>query len=164
MTHGNLGSNAGVLKDYWSFGKEDVLIHALPIFHTHGLFVAINVTLMAGSSLIFMTNFDTNAIINRYNSQIAMTVLADFLTIGHEGGGSFALSSNKYSMFLRKSKADARSRTSAKNTVYPRQRITTGKPNMEAWKLQTLNDLRNVRKRTGSSSKCVPISVLKTRH
>ena len=58
LTHGNLGSNASVLKDYWRFTKEDVLLHALPIFHTHGLFVATNVTLLAGSSMIFLPKFD----------------------------------------------------------------------------------------------------------
>lgn len=78
LTHGNLGSNAGVLKDYWSFGKEDVLIHALPIFHTHGLFVAINVTLVAGSSLIFMTKFDTNAIIDAFGRASVMMGVPTF--------------------------------------------------------------------------------------
>lgn len=58
LTHGNLASNAAVLKDYWRFSKNDVLLHALPIFHTHGLFVATNVTLLAGSSMIFLPKFD----------------------------------------------------------------------------------------------------------
>ena len=62
LSHKNLWSNADTLREYWHFNNDDVLIHALPIFHTHGLFVAINVTLAAGSSLIFMTGFDTNAI------------------------------------------------------------------------------------------------------
>ena len=48
LTHGNLTSNAVVLRDLWQFTAQDVLIHALPIFHTHGLFVALNVTLLAG--------------------------------------------------------------------------------------------------------------------
>lgn len=60
LTHGNLGSNAAVLKDFWRFSKSDVLLHALPIFHTHGLFVATNVTLLAGSSMIFLPKFDPN--------------------------------------------------------------------------------------------------------
>ena len=62
LTHGNLGSNASVLKDYWHFTKDDVLLHALPIFHTHGLFVATNVTLLAGSSMIFLPKFDPNEV------------------------------------------------------------------------------------------------------
>lgn len=62
LTHGNLWSNASTLKDCWHFSAEDILIHALPIFHTHGLFVATNVTLAAGSALNFMTKFDAEAV------------------------------------------------------------------------------------------------------
>lgn len=63
LTHRALASNAQTLKDYWRFSTDDVLIHALPIFHTHGLFVATNITLMAGSSCIFMSNFDADDIL-----------------------------------------------------------------------------------------------------
>jgi malonyl-CoA/methylmalonyl-CoA synthetase len=58
LTHHNLYSNAATLKDYWRFTSDDVLLHALPIFHTHGLFVASNVTLLAGASMIFLSKFD----------------------------------------------------------------------------------------------------------
>jgi malonyl-CoA/methylmalonyl-CoA synthetase len=58
LTHENLLSNARVLKDYWRFSDKDVLLHALPIFHTHGLFVACNVALLAGASMIFLSRFD----------------------------------------------------------------------------------------------------------
>lgn len=58
LTHHNLYSNAATLKDYWRFTGDDVLLHALPIFHTHGLFVASNVTLLAGASMIFLSKFD----------------------------------------------------------------------------------------------------------
>jgi malonyl-CoA/methylmalonyl-CoA synthetase len=58
LTHHNLYSNAATLKDYWHFTSDDVLLHALPIFHTHGLFVASNVTLLAGASMIFLSKFD----------------------------------------------------------------------------------------------------------
>lgn len=58
LTHENLASNAQALAETWHFTPDDVLIHALPIFHTHGLFVAINVTLAAGSSMIFLPKFD----------------------------------------------------------------------------------------------------------
>ncbi len=64
LTHKGLASNSETLKDIWHFAKDDVLIHALPIFHTHGLFVASNITLMAGSSCIFMASFDAHAIVN----------------------------------------------------------------------------------------------------
>ncbi|SIT82238.1 malonyl-CoA/methylmalonyl-CoA synthetase [Yoonia rosea] len=64
LTHQALASNAETLKDAWHFSADDVLIHALPIFHTHGLFVATNITLMAGSSCIFMPNFDADDILD----------------------------------------------------------------------------------------------------
>jgi len=62
LSHGNLKSNALVLKEFWQFQNTDVLLHALPIFHTHGLFVAINVSLAAASSLIFLPKFDVDEI------------------------------------------------------------------------------------------------------
>ena len=49
LTHGNLCSNAESLKQAWGFSADDVLLHALPIFHIHGLFVATNVALLAGA-------------------------------------------------------------------------------------------------------------------
>ncbi|MGQ4879348.1 malonate--CoA ligase [Billgrantia sp. LNSP4103-1] len=62
LTHRNLGSNAATLKEAWRFTAEDRLIHALPIFHTHGLFVGCNVTLMTGSSMLFLPKFDADVI------------------------------------------------------------------------------------------------------
>ena len=62
LTHRALASNSETLVDSWRFTRDDVLIHALPIFHTHGLFVATNVALMAGSRLIFMPKFEAEAI------------------------------------------------------------------------------------------------------
>jgi malonyl-CoA/methylmalonyl-CoA synthetase len=58
LTHGNLLSNARVLKDYWGWKPGDVLIHALPIFHVHGLFVALHGALLNGSKIIWMAKFD----------------------------------------------------------------------------------------------------------
>jgi malonyl-CoA/methylmalonyl-CoA synthetase len=58
LSHDNLGSNAFMLKDAWAFTGRDVLLHALPIFHTHGLFVATNTLLAAGASMIFLPRFD----------------------------------------------------------------------------------------------------------
>ncbi|MFN3615779.1 MAG: malonate--CoA ligase [Rubrimonas sp.] len=63
LSHDNLASNAAALAQCWRFTSADRLIHALPIFHTHGLFVATNVTLMAGASVIFMAKFDPDAVI-----------------------------------------------------------------------------------------------------
>lgn len=63
LTHGNLVSNSMALRDAWRYTARDVLIHALPIFHTHGLFVATNVTLFSGASMIFLPKFDPDRII-----------------------------------------------------------------------------------------------------
>jgi malonyl-CoA/methylmalonyl-CoA synthetase len=63
LTQDNLVSNARTLAEFWRFTPEDVLIHALPIFHTHGLFVATNVALAAGSSMIFQPGFDPDAVL-----------------------------------------------------------------------------------------------------
>lgn len=62
LTHGNLVSNAMALREAWAYTSEDVLIHALPIFHTHGLFVATNITLFSGASMIFLPKFDVDRI------------------------------------------------------------------------------------------------------
>ena len=63
LTHGNLLSNAQVLKDYWGWKSGDVLIHALPIFHVHGLFVAIHGALINGSKMIWFSKFDPKAVL-----------------------------------------------------------------------------------------------------
>jgi malonyl-CoA/methylmalonyl-CoA synthetase len=63
LTHDNLASNSLSLVEYWRFNENDVLIHALPIYHTHGLFVASNVTLFARASMIFLPKFDPELII-----------------------------------------------------------------------------------------------------
>ena len=63
LTHDNLVSNALTLKDVWRFTRDDVLIHALPIYHTHGLFVASNVVLFAGAAMIFLPKFDADQVV-----------------------------------------------------------------------------------------------------
>jgi malonyl-CoA/methylmalonyl-CoA synthetase len=63
LTHGNLASNGETLAECWRWASDDVLLHALPIFHTHGLFVATNVTLMAGASMLFLPKFDADEIL-----------------------------------------------------------------------------------------------------
>lgn len=64
LTHGNLLSNALTLIKAWRFTDRDVLIHALPTYHTHGLFVATNVTLFSGASAIFLKKFDAEQILD----------------------------------------------------------------------------------------------------
>ncbi|NIA69098.1 malonyl-CoA synthase [Pelagibius litoralis] len=78
LTHGNLASNAEVLQQTWRFTAEDVLIHALPIFHTHGLFVATNVTLLAGGSVIFHARFDAEAVLQDMQRATAMMGVPTF--------------------------------------------------------------------------------------
>lgn len=63
LTHDNLRSNALALVETWRFTRDDVLIHALPLFHTHGLFVATNVVLAAGASMILQPKFDPDRIV-----------------------------------------------------------------------------------------------------
>ncbi|MER8392862.1 malonyl-CoA synthase [Mesorhizobium sp. M1340] len=65
LSHENLASNARVLVDLWRFTAADVLVHALPVFHTHGLFVATNVVLMAGATMLFETKFDPARIVSQ---------------------------------------------------------------------------------------------------
>jgi malonyl-CoA/methylmalonyl-CoA synthetase len=65
LSHGNMLSNAAMLKDYWGFQAGDVLIHALPIFHVHGLFVAIHGALINGSKVLWLNQFNPKAVIAR---------------------------------------------------------------------------------------------------
>ncbi len=65
LTHGNLLSNAQVLKTYWGWQQGDVLLHALPIFHVHGLFVALHGALLSGSRMIWFARFDPRAVAAR---------------------------------------------------------------------------------------------------
>lgn len=63
LSHGNLSSNARSLFTLWDWQSDDVLIHALPIFHVHGLFVALHLALLGGSSMLFLTRFNAEQII-----------------------------------------------------------------------------------------------------
>ena len=63
ISHQNIKSNAVTLSKYWKWTKEDVLLHALPIFHIHGLFVASHLPVMNGSSIIFCDRFDPKQVI-----------------------------------------------------------------------------------------------------
>ena len=65
LSHDNLLSNALTLKDYWGWSASDVLIHALPIFHVHGLFVASHCALLSGARMIWLSKFDPNAVVAR---------------------------------------------------------------------------------------------------
>lgn len=80
MSHGNLLSNAEVLAAYWRFTEDDVLLHALPVFHTHGLFVATNVALLAGCPMIFLPKFDAGEVIRHLPQATAMMGVPTFYT------------------------------------------------------------------------------------
>lgn len=80
LSHKNLASNSEMLRDYWQFTEQDVLIHALPIFHTHGLFVATNVALLAGAQVVFLPGFDANAIIEAMPHATALMGVPTFYT------------------------------------------------------------------------------------
>mgnify|MGYP003325718922 FL=1 len=58
LSHRNLVSNSDVLRKFWKFTENDVLLHMLPIYHTHGLFVACNLLAIVGGSMIFLEKFD----------------------------------------------------------------------------------------------------------
>ena len=65
LSHDNLASNAQVLKHYWRWRRGDVLLHALPIFHVHGLFVASHGALLAGCKMIWMAKFDPREVVRQ---------------------------------------------------------------------------------------------------
>ncbi len=80
LSHDNLLSNALTLVDYWRFTSADVLLHALPIFHTHGLFVATNIILICGGSMIFLARFDLDAMIEQLPRATSLMGVPTFYT------------------------------------------------------------------------------------
>ena len=80
LTQGNLLSNSQVLAKEWRFTDQDVLLHALPIFHTHGLFVATNVSLTAGSKIIFLPKFDLDVMLDLMPQATVMMGVPTFYT------------------------------------------------------------------------------------
>jgi malonyl-CoA/methylmalonyl-CoA synthetase len=80
LSHDNLASNSLSLVGYWRFSKDDVLIHALPIYHTHGLFVASNVTLFARAAMIFLPKFDPDLILKLMARATVMMGVPTFYT------------------------------------------------------------------------------------
>jgi malonyl-CoA/methylmalonyl-CoA synthetase len=87
LSHENLASNARTLTQYWRFSAKDVLIHALPIFHTHGLFVASNVILIAGASMIFLPKFDADEVLGLMPRATSLMGVPTFYTrlVAHPG-------------------------------------------------------------------------------
>lgn len=80
LSHANLGTNALALNHVWSFTPDDVLLHALPIFHTHGLFVAINCVLLSGAKMLFMPKFDAETVTRLLPEATVMMGVPTFYT------------------------------------------------------------------------------------
>ena len=80
LTHDNLLSNAETLREVWRFSEDDRLLHALPIFHTHGLFVAVNTVTAAGGSMIWLPGFKTDAVIEHLPDATSMMGVPTFYT------------------------------------------------------------------------------------
>jgi malonyl-CoA/methylmalonyl-CoA synthetase len=80
LSHANLSSNAVTLAELWGFTAEDRLLHALPIFHVHGLFVAIGCVLMRGAAMWFLPKFDPHEIIRLLPKSTAFMGVPTFYT------------------------------------------------------------------------------------
>jgi malonyl-CoA/methylmalonyl-CoA synthetase len=80
LTHDNLASNALALRLAWGFSDDDVLVHALPIFHTHGLFVATNTVLCSGASMRFLRRFDPKSVLDALGEATVMMGVPTFYT------------------------------------------------------------------------------------
>jgi malonyl-CoA/methylmalonyl-CoA synthetase len=80
ITHENLSSNAKVLSEYWGFSSADVLLHALPIFHVHGLFVALHTALLNGIKMHWLAKFDADAVLALLPSSTVMMGVPTFYT------------------------------------------------------------------------------------
>jgi malonyl-CoA/methylmalonyl-CoA synthetase len=80
LSHANLVSNAEVLHAYWHWQPGDVLLHALPIFHVHGLFVALHCALLGGSRVIFLPRFDVETVLDMLPGATVMMGVPTFYT------------------------------------------------------------------------------------
>ena len=80
LTHANLVSNGETLVDLWRFTADDRLIHALPIFHVHGLFIAVHCVLFSGASMDFLTKFDAGAVIAKMERASVLMGVPTFYT------------------------------------------------------------------------------------
>jgi malonyl-CoA/methylmalonyl-CoA synthetase len=80
ITHGNLASNGDALAGAWGFSGSDVLLHALPIFHIHGLFVAVHCVLLSGGRMIFLPRFDADAVVQELARATVMMGVPTYYT------------------------------------------------------------------------------------
>ena len=80
LTHENIARNAAELSAFWGFQRDDVLLHALPMFHTHGLFIALNCTFMSGSAVRYLSRFDAETIIDEFRNATVMMGVPTYYT------------------------------------------------------------------------------------
>jgi malonyl-CoA/methylmalonyl-CoA synthetase len=80
LSHQNLSANAQTLAEAWEFDAADVLLHALPVFHAHGLFVAVNTTLVAGSSLRWLPRFEVDRVVEELPAATVFMGVPTFYT------------------------------------------------------------------------------------
>ena len=80
LSHSNLSSNAQVLHQYWQFQYGDILLHALPVFHVHGLFVALHCALLNGSTIYFLPHFDADTVLQQLPTSTVMMGVPTFYT------------------------------------------------------------------------------------
>ena len=80
LTHGNLAANALALHEAWGFSPKDVLLHALPIFHVHGLFVALHCAFLSGAPMIWLSKFDDAQVLKGLADATVMMGVPTFYT------------------------------------------------------------------------------------
>jgi malonyl-CoA/methylmalonyl-CoA synthetase len=80
LTHGNLAVSGAVLVDYWGWQSTDVLLHALPIFHVHGLFVALHCAMLTATPMIFLSGFDADEVLASLPEATVMMGVPTFYT------------------------------------------------------------------------------------
>ena len=80
LSHGNLAANAAVLHEIWGFTPDDVLLHALPIFHVHGLFVALHCAFLSGAPMVWLPKFDDAQVLAGLAKSTVMMGVPTFYT------------------------------------------------------------------------------------
>jgi malonyl-CoA/methylmalonyl-CoA synthetase len=80
LSHGNLAANARVLHEAWGFTSTDLLLHALPIYHVHGLFVALHCAFLSGAPMVWLPKFDDAQVLNTLPRATVMMGVPTFYT------------------------------------------------------------------------------------
>jgi malonyl-CoA/methylmalonyl-CoA synthetase len=100
LSQGNLIVNAEALVELWGFTAEDRLIHALPIFHVHGLFVAIHCALFSGATTVFLPKFDSQTVIHHMADATVLMGVPTFYTRLLADPAFMAASAKKMRVFI----------------------------------------------------------------